>query len=34
LIRVTPFMRHGNVPEMPGTPQRGGTIMSQDIIEA
>jgi membrane glycosyltransferase len=34
LIRVSPFMRHGNVPEMPGTPPRGGTIMSQDIVEA
>lgn len=34
LIRVEPFMQHCNVPEMPGKPPRGGTIMSQDIVEA
>lgn len=34
LIRVAPFMEHCNLPEMPGKPPRGGTIMSQDIVEA
>lgn len=34
LIRIEPFMEHCNVPEMPGKPPRGGTIMSQDIVEA
>lgn len=34
LIRVKPFMKHCNLPIMPGDPPLGGEIMSQDIVEA
>ena len=34
LIRVAPFREHCRLPALPGKPPLGGTIMSQDIVEA
>jgi membrane glycosyltransferase len=34
LIRVAPFREHCRLPTLPGKPPLGGTIMSQDIVEA
>src|SRR5208282_3969201 len=34
LIRVAPFRAHCRLPTLPGKPPLGGTIMSQDIVEA
>jgi membrane glycosyltransferase len=34
LIRVAPFRKHCRLPMLPGKPPLGGTIMSQDIVEA
>ena len=34
LIRVAPFREHCRLPTLPGQPPLGGTIMSQDIVEA
>ena len=34
LIRVEPFREHCRLPTLPGKPPLGGTIMSQDIVEA
>jgi membrane glycosyltransferase len=34
LIRVAPFRQHCRLPTLPGKPPLGGTIMSQDIVEA
>ena len=34
LVRVAPFMEHARLPTLPGKPPLGGTILSQDIVEA
>ncbi len=34
LVRVAPFREHCRLPTLPGKPPLGGTIMSQDIVEA
>lgn len=34
LIRIKPFIEYGRLPVLPGKPPLGGTIMSQDIVEA
>jgi membrane glycosyltransferase len=34
LIRLAPFREHCRLPTLPGKPPLGGTIMSQDIVEA
>jgi membrane glycosyltransferase len=34
LIRVAPFREHCRLPTLPGKPPLGGTILSQDIVEA
>ncbi len=34
LLRIKPFIEHANLPIMPGQPPLGGSIMSQDIVEA
>ncbi len=34
LVRIAPFMEHARLPTLPGKPPLGGTILSQDIVEA
>ena len=34
LLRAAPFRQHCRLPTLPGKPPLGGTIMSQDIVEA
>ncbi len=34
LIRIAPFREHCKLPTLPGKPPLGGTILSQDIVEA
>jgi len=34
ILRIEPFMRHCGLPSLPGSPPRGGFILSHDFVEA